>query len=535
MPGMALPAQAKHLPVVARARDQDSRSLLREHAAREYVFAVVGHIGSGTSTAAMQIKGLLESAGFDTHYLKASDVIREWAEEHGQPVPPDSKKREQVAALQDIGNEMRKSRRDSVACGLIELIRENRAERTRGGKPAAGEPVEPDGQLRAYVLDSIRHPAEVELLRHVYGDAFALIGVVCSEERRVERLHRKLDVGDESARALMERDAREGAPYGQQVAEAFRLADAFLDNSASFEGVEANAESWRLPEDVERLIDIVTHEKIVRPTVAESGMFHAYGSQLRSACLSRQVGAAIVDSRGNTIAVGTNDVPRAGGGVYGARDLDELLLRRPRDERCAYSAKLKYCSSTREVRSVVDDVVDALLDKGVIQASKRAEAFEAVVGSRVKGLIEFSRAVHAEMDALLSAGRAGRSVIGSTVFVTTFPCHYCARHLVAAGVDAVYFIEPYPKSLAFRLHFDALAPDWDGEPPSQGGTKVKFAPFTGVAPRMYPRAFLKNRELKDEQGALNLGPPDFVDAWHLRKVAYTELEAKLTRRDDGSS
>ena len=38
---------------------------------------------------------------------------------------------------------------------------------------------------------------------------------------------------------------------------------------------------------------------------------------MRSACLSRQVGCALMDSAGTLIATGTNEAPRAGGGVYG--------------------------------------------------------------------------------------------------------------------------------------------------------------------------------------------------------------------------
>ena len=38
-------------------------------------------------------------------------------------------------------------------------------------------------------------------------------------------------------------------------------------------------------------------------------MFHAYGARMRSDCLSRQVGAALLNSGGSLIATGTNEVP----------------------------------------------------------------------------------------------------------------------------------------------------------------------------------------------------------------------------------
>jgi hypothetical protein len=42
------------------------------------------------------------------------------------------------------------------------------------------------------VIDSLRHPAEVHLLRRVYQEAFALVGVVCDPENRERRLLKDL-------------------------------------------------------------------------------------------------------------------------------------------------------------------------------------------------------------------------------------------------------------------------------------------------------------------------------------------------------
>jgi len=47
---------------------------------------------------------------------------------------------------------------------------------------------------------------------------------------------------------------------------------------------------------------------------------------LRSGCLSRRVGAAILAANGNIIATGRNDVPQFGGGLY---TIDSL-----KDHRC---------------------------------------------------------------------------------------------------------------------------------------------------------------------------------------------------------
>ena len=122
------------------------------------------------------------------------------------------------------------------------------------------------------------------------------------------------------------------------------------------------------------------------------------------------------------------------------------------------------------------------------------------------------------------------------MFVTTFPCHYCARHIVTAGLDEVQYIEPYPKSRALSLHKDSIIArlaEW--RPPSsgeKGATKVLFRPFTGVAPRLYARAFLKDRELKDKNtGQYEVGEPEWGGPWDVGKLSYIQLEEALVGKE----
>jgi hypothetical protein len=71
--------------------------------------------------------------------------------------------------------------------------------------------------------------------------------------------------------------------------------------------------------------------------------------------------------------------------------------------------------------------------------------------------------------------------VGSILYTTTFPCHNCAKHIVAAGVRTVHFVEPYPKSHAAKMHGDSLLLS-DGD---QVEDKVVFKPFVGVGPRRF--------------------------------------------------
>lgn len=522
--------------------DVTSHSVVVNAACNELVFAVVGHAGSGTSEIANALAGILEdtefgSKRFEATILSARDVICEWAEENGEALPKNNPAvtLEDVKRLQDLGDLMRAQKTSegepdhaAVARALIGKIRATRAHLT-GVEMQPDRPVLPDGNPRAYVLDALRHPEEVRLLRRIYGGAFILVGVVCEEERCLKRVQKKYDAGETAASAFMGRDAGAQEPYGQHVNDAFHLSDFYVDNTPEREIHGEPNPAWDINEHLSRLVKILIHSELMRPTSAETAMYHASIAAMRSACLSRQVGAALVDREGTILATGTNEVPKAGGGVYG-----EGFSAEDADARCAFRKgdKIKFCRNTREQNEIINELIEKIPELSGTTGKRREELSLQLRRTRIGELIEFSRAVHAEMDAIISAARAGATIRGTRLFVTTFPCHYCAPHIITAGVEEVQYIEPYPKSKALALHDDAIqieSTDW--KPPSKGGTRVMFRPFSGVAPRLYERAFQKDRDLKNKQtGLAQLGLPRWGEPWHLGMTSYVELEAELLKQ-----
>lgn len=521
-----------------------SRDAYRQQLTGELVFAVVGHLGSGTSTVAEALRAELQTSGSDAHIVKASDLILDWAKKEGvEPEVTDKESIGYVTSLQNLGDEMRKREEDyaAVAIAAVSRFRQIRAEQT-GVELDPDKPVLPDEKSRAYILDSLRHPFEVEILRRLYGAAFAVVGVVCDESVREARLLDKFkkDASKNRIEEIMDRDAKDEPEWGQRVSDAFHLSDYYIDNTlerlVTIDGDERENPEWDIPEQLGRLIQIVTHSSIVRPRIDESAMYEAHTAALRSACLSRQVGACLLDRNGNTIATGTNEVPRAGGGVYGekywidVRNSEDGVDKH--DVRCAYrKGSVPYCSNTREQNEIIDSLIreiPELSKAGDIESLKKR-----LRKSRIGGLLEFSRAVHAEMESLLSAARSGVSTVGSRMFVTTYPCHYCARHIVSAGVDEVQYIEPYPKSQAMKLHRDAITnkvSQWVPPSKQNGSGHVLVRAFVGVAPRYYAKAFLKDRELKDKStGSLQIGSPEWGSPWAIGKLNPSELELYLEK------
>lgn len=527
---------------------KDATKLVDELLTKELVFAVVGPVGAGSSKIAETLRDFLDDTDYDVHVVKARRFINEFANSESIEIP-EEKSLSQTENLQDVGDIMRKKLGHSAIAERFAVeIRKIRAKAV-GGDASLDGAIQPNKTPRAYILDSIRHPSEVALLRKIYQQSFCLIGVVCEDSVRLERLHDKYgDGGKDVIRAFMRRDEKAVEKHGQQVSSAFHLSDFFVENTepqykSGAGGVQKSNPAWTVNEELARLVDIIAYKKIVRPRPNETAMYHAHGARMRSSCLSRQVGAALLDQKGNILATGTNEVPRAGGGVYGGAfegfsDDDPPL---GQDHRCFKHNQ--FCSNTKEQNKIIDDLLMSIEEFSELASP---DLQRRIRNTKIGQLIEFSRAVHAEMDALLSAAREGVSTIGSRLYVTTYPCHNCARHIVTAGVDEVQFIEPYLKSKALPLHGDSITDSVENwVPPSAFNSltederkdrypQVLFRPFKGVAPRLYRRAFLKDRDLKDsDTGDMLMSPPkpDGDSVSHVLEASYTEIEAKLAAQN----
>jgi deoxycytidylate deaminase len=233
------------------------------------------------------------------------------------------------------------------------------------------------------------------------------------------------------------------------------MADVFLSGDAAGAGYA---------DQVSRFLDLLFGCPTLTPTPQEQAMFMAYAASLRSGDLSRQVGAAIIDSHGDLISVGCNEAPKPGGGLY-----DPPAPGKPSHRDIERGED----SNEREKEIIADRVVKELggVDPQAVRSSLKAAGFFDIT--------EFGRAVHAEMEALLACARSGRSARGASLYTTTFPCHNCTRHIIAAGISTVIYIEPYAKSRASALHPDEISVDREED------GKVPFLPFVGVGPRRY--------------------------------------------------
>lgn len=134
------------------------------------------------------------------------------------------------------------------------------------------------------------------------------------------------------------------------------------------------------------------------------------------------------------------------------------------------------------------DIVDRLTQK---RSTNPKTGEGALFGAQITDLTEYGRVVHAEMCAICDAARLGRSIKGGTLYCTTFPCHNCTKHILAAGISKVIYMEPYPKSKAKELHENEI------EIEHESSERVSYLPFLGISPYRYRDIFQKGRRKKD--------------------------------------
>lgn len=482
---------------------------IKSRHSKELVFALSGPVGCGLNLVNQQLEAALKAHAYEVVVVRISASFKRLATSLGISPPPEAPVDEfaRISQLQDLGNALRLRLGDDVGAQIA--MRDIIEDRVRRHKGEDVENIKP-GRV-AYIIDQLKNPKEVSLLRSVYGNLFFSVGVLASYSRR--KLNLSASMPAESVEKLIQRDWAE-VGGGQQLEKTLKLADYFVRNQHN--------NSPALKEPIERLVELIHGKNGITPTVNERGMYAAYSAGLRSACLSRQVGASIVDEKGKIVSTGCNDVPRAGGGLYEAGT---------DDHRCVFQG-VGLCHNDSQKDKLRDDI-KRLLTSGGIEEQKAIELAKSIrTNTRLKDLIEFSRAVHAEMDALISAARAGgNGVDGCVLFTTTYPCHNCARHIVAAGIRGVYFIEPYGKSLAVELHEDSIDHDADSVPAKGAVKKVAFMHFEGVAPRRFSDLFYAVDSRKDEAGrALQYNVTEAQQSAPELLDNYQQLEAKMVAR-----
>lgn len=469
-------------------KGKTTREKIEKTKTEEIIIGVCSPIGSRKQEVIDEIKKTLENKyKYDVQIIKISDFIKNKYEASLDIEPDRTPAFTELSQKIKTGNTLRNEYHRSLFADLaIFEINKGRVD------PASlDEGLEKNVKSRrvCYIIDSIKNKEELLLLRDVYRELFYCFSIFSPKEEREVVLTDK-GLSKHEIRELINKDDFENNESGQNVRNTFVEADFFIrasiDNPVS------------LKERIERFFDLIFETQIITPYKEEIAMYQAKSAANNSACLSRQVGATITDVQGNIISKGWNDVPKYGGNLY--------TIEEKNDQRCF---GLGYCSNDRKKNEISQNVIEIIKDyiSNHGKSDLDSEIYNGIVekirkSSKLKDLIEFSRSVHAEMHAIIQGSQlSGSKMVGGSLFCTTYPCHNCARHIVVAGIEKIYYIEPYVKSLCIDLHSDAIT-----ENEKEIG-KVKILMYEGVAPRRYLEFFSMKENRKDANGQINKTKP----------------------------
>lgn len=477
--------------------------LRRSMSAPELFFGLAAPTGTDLTVVETALQSSLRSVGYKAFRIKLTDQMLGLLPSF-LPSEVASIERKgsgffhDVMYKMDVANELRKILGDGSAMAKlgVKRIRDIRNLETGSNEKTSS--------ASAYIINQLKRPDEVAFFRDLYGDRFFLISIYTDEDLRRERLidliRRSLPASTNSheivafAEQLLNRDYEERSiEFGQKLRDTFQFADFFIDGY----------DKHKIDRSISRFIDLVFGKTSISPTYSEHCMYIAKSASMRSIDMSRQVGAAIFSENGEIISMGCNEVPKAFGGTYWTDDPNDA-----RDVARGFDANqlarneiirdvLERLDSRRLLENPHSNADMSLADLATVLTGPPSSE-DPLAGilreAQIMDLTEFGRSIHAEMSAICDAARLGRSVKAGRLFCTTFPCHNCAKHIVASGIDEVQYIEPYPKSRAKELHGDAITVG------QQVPGKVSFKPFTGVSPNRYRELFGKSRKRKNEGG-----------------------------------
>ncbi len=234
---------------------------------------------------------------------------------------------------------------------------------------------------RNYVIDSVRHPAEVEALRGS-TDAFQLIWVTARDETRLERIRSRGRGGDPtSLDELLRLEGRElggDDPAAQQLEAVQALSDVSIENDGDLDALHAAIQSV-----------LAQGFFFERPSWDEYFMSIARAVASRSNCVKRKVGCVIALDR-RIVSTGYNGTPR------GTRNCNEGGCPR--------------CNSFAEAGTALSECLCS----------------------------------HGEENAITQAAYHGVSVRGGTIFTNLCPCLMCTKMIINAGLVEVAYNAHYP-------------------------------------------------------------------------------------------
>jgi deoxycytidylate deaminase len=284
-----------------------------------------------------------------------------------------------------------------------------------------------------FVIDSLKNPFEIVYFKNMYSD-FYLLGILRNKKERYNELikvlynadYEKINIRERAERPETIKKEKENLSTwitSQDIEECLKKADMYISNENS-----ETRQYLHLRFGLVKLLTLINKPGCFTPSQDERCMQLAMTARLASGCISRQVGAVIIDSERRIIGVGWNDPPKTQI-PCALRTCNELLNDPHYQLFSEYERGEQFVAHVKSLN---------LGDKPFCFRSELSNS------KKEAKKAEFTRALHAEENALFQASRNnGASLEGSTLYTTSSTCTLCAKKAYQLGIERIVYIDEY--------------------------------------------------------------------------------------------
>ena len=366
-----------------------------------------------------------------------------------------------------------------------------------------------DNKYNRFIIESFRNPFEIDFFRRRYYE-FYLISIYAPFEIRSENYpfinDKELEILDKIDQGL--KDFEDLSNNGEDSLINFKKFIKKIEKISGFSKEEikislpntalcvdlsdiaiSKQDSNNLENFQEKLIKyllLILSPGCLLPSNDEIYMNIAYLFSLASTCISRKVGAVIVNDDGYVIGLGFNDVnPNQIGCCY-------RYIRDIKNNSKIFDYGCREHNFYGQPKNI--EFFEFLLNESGFESEEQIEIIDIPFCFNEKLSAFFNekkqfrriRSLHAEENAILQTSKTGGfSLEGSTIYVTTFPCELCAKKIARVGIKRIVYVEPYPKSLSQKLFFE------------DNRCVIQVDQFEGVKPHSFYRLYKPIYDKKD--------------------------------------
>jgi dCMP deaminase len=340
-----------------------------------------------------------------------------------------------------------------------------------------------------FVIDAFRNPYEIEYFKRRYEE-FYVVAVLRDDKERRHALEKNLGFSENEIEEVYVKEKNELEEEGardedirdwvvsQDIDACFAKADVFVNNKLSQEPEHYPNLDYALI----KLITLAKYPGSIPPTRDERSMQIAVTAREMSGCISRQVGAVVVNSDGYVVGIGWNDPPQ-GQVPCSLRTGKELV---DNAEKSNSSNVADNGSEKQRISEVFSEYERSpKFVEYIINNNKnvdgpycfRTEVAKLEGEAKKDKMREFQRALHAEENALFQAtGFTHRKLADAQLYTTSCTCNLCAKKAYQLGVNKIIYIEDY-SSIAVSQTLNT------------GSRPIEVVKFEGIVGSAYFRLF----------------------------------------------